>query len=146
MRWIAPVLPSSPFPLLQQMAEWPFPLFLHLFLIFFLPHSFISSHSKCKHTNFDFCTAYFFFFSQFSSSFSVSHTLKSDSETWLQMVGLDTLETSSLIELFHQVGAGTHVCHTLNIFFMVKNLIVAKKIKKGIIRTIALIKMSRQYY
>ena len=31
-----------------------------------------------------------------------------------QMVGLKTLETSSLNELFHQVWAGTHVGHTPN--------------------------------
>ena len=30
------------------------------------------------------------------------------------MVGTNSLETSSLNELFHQVWAGTHVCHTPN--------------------------------
>ena len=31
------------------------------------------------------------------------------------MVGTNTSETSSLNELFHQVWAGTHVCHIPNI-------------------------------
>ena len=33
-----------------------FPLFLHLFLLFFLSTRFTSNHNKCKHPSLDFCT------------------------------------------------------------------------------------------
>ena len=89
-----------------------------------------SIHNKCNPLALTLLQPIFFFFLQLSLRLNIlmfssanfllpsacpTHLMSSPIKRhgW-QMVGLKTLETSLLNELFHQVEAGIHVCHKPN--------------------------------